>query len=168
MRVKIQACGTMIPPLFCSATLAPLPRFSSSSHTASVRQQHPAPSQHTSIFLQSPGTELAEQKFRYYGRVREYDGSGVVLVHARARHCAHVAVLSSLARLGMRGLDASDELQGTCFAPLDTSTLTAFSCWCESRECWRCLSQRRVHLRATVKRRHFHCSLTRIACYMIF
>lgn len=132
MRVKIQACGTMIPPLL------PLLR-----HTALLILSHrigsaaaprtpttPPPPQRTSIFLRSPGTELAEQKFRYYGRVREYRGAQGSCSCARARRCAHVAMLSSLTRLGMRGLDACDELQGTCFTPLDTLTLMAFRTGC--------------------------------------
>lgn len=73
------------------------------SHCIGSAAAPPHPPQHTSIFLQSPGTELAEQKFRYYGRVRESDRSGVVLVCARSPLCTcrYVIILDATGNEGI-------------------------------------------------------------------
>lgn len=65
-----------------------LHRFSSSAPPPDLP---PRPLQHTSIFLQSPGTELAEQKFSYYGRMKEYGGAqgSCSCVRARMSLCYH-------------------------------------------------------------------------------
>lgn len=77
----IQGSGTRLPPLLSSAHPPPPPPLRSLT-------LHRFSTPHLS--LQSPCTKLAMQKSSYYGWVKEYDRSGVVLV------CVHGVVHMSL------------------------------------------------------------------------